>query len=784
MTFIWHKYTSDEDITDNVVTNSIIVSKRCDQAFAQGSCQAILTENQNIPPYSVCEIDSTKYLFRSEATLHQAMSSPTQHFYTHNISITELTAVLECFIVGTKVLSHDELDTAKIEKLTDLMAQKYGVSFTLDLSNLPTSKNEYRFGNGTTLFDALTQIMMRVNCRPLVTNYVYTSTLKNVTIGFIKLDGTQTTYTVQESKLIQWTKTQDQDNYCKYLETEANNVIDTTNLAYDRSLTERSLDSTRLTETVNGTGKIYTTNKINRINKLEVNTFTAPAMDSMWGADFFSRQGVLSGTTYTYPVELAGSYKTLKEWCEYSAPTGYTWNNCQLYTFFNSWCQVSGVNFEDLLECEFYLIDTGTSTFTKNGTAYTDHIFYLTCQPDIQARPIDVTASVLEKSQYDAEADVVRPKYCYYTQGSNVIDGLHVQVNQGIWDAIASFFTGTYRGPFMPDYVATNYLPPAMSETYSGTAWYTGNTVNVVGTLNMQQYPFSYNVEYEAITNPIMIDEKDYLPTNEANYKPFGRSYQVGANQVDYDKLVRSMEISNEMLGKVEHTIEIMLESGTTWPQLANEIKYGNTYLGYLLNYEIKYNVNYKSMVMYITSSIQNIANAIGIPYQYHATRNAIEGIVERPIRLEKTLTTAQYTELLANADKLMLFLAFRKNASTPATYKYIMTRATLMTKNDVTILYCEALDQYAFGYKIVSNVTAAVNEPVPYCDSNNEIYSMVYRIGWFIPTLEESRLMPEAIVTASELQKFAIAEDTETILYKDQYEKLTFTIKINKQEE
>ena len=799
--FKYYKTNGTEvDVSNKVVYNSIVIARRCDEAFAKGSCQIIMQEPNNIPPFSIANINGDKYLISSTATLYQPMCSSTTKYYVHDCELMELSAILEGFILGTKVESSDIYDRAKITILRTLVGNKYNVTFVDDFNMLALSKNEYSFGNGTTLWDALSTIMMRVNCRPVVKDITYSDNTKSITLGDVYLSSSQTDYSVNINDIVQWTKTQSQDNYCEVLETEANNVIDTTNLAYDRNLTERSLSDTRLTETANGTGKLYTTNKINKVTKLEVNTYTMPQMTGMFGADFFStiEDYVIDGNTGIYGCPdwmLEYPIYTLKHWCEISAPTGTSWNQCQLYTFFEAWCQVSGVDFEELLECPFELVQVGRNTFTKNGITFTDNVFALTGKQlnpntntyealEIQARGIDITNQVLEKSQYDAEADCQKPKYCYYTQGTNVIDGLHLEIDTALWNQIAAFFTGTFRGPLMPDYVTTNYMPPAMSEVYSGTGFYTGKTTTITGTLNMYNHPFSYNVQYEAVTNPSMVVKKTDTPVNESNYKHIARSYGVSANQIDYDKLVKSMKMSNDMLGKVEHTIEIKLPDSNlvTIPQLANRIKQGSTVLGYLLNYEIKYNVSYKSMVMYITSSVQNVANAIGIPYQYHATRNAIEGIVERPIRIEQGLTIEQYEYILGNADKLMIYFTFYKLVgSTETRTNVLITRACLMTQNNKTILYCEALDQYCFGYRTDYDGNNVVNKPVTYADSNNEIYSMDYAIGCFKPTMEMSRRMPQGLIT--DYQKFPIHSDGRTVIYKDQKEKLTFTIEIKEEE-
>jgi len=815
MTFDFKYWKTNGDLriaTGSIVGDSLTIARRCDEAFATGRAQMIVgsslpEQRQNIPPYTLCQIDGDKYLMQSECTLYQTYKPNNAEQYVHDITITELTAVLECFIVGTKVLSSDEYDSTKMQKLCELMSTKYGVTFTLNTTTInnntnpiASAKNEYRFANGTTLYDALTQISMRANCRPVVTDYTYNSNTKNITIGFIELSnlivqggdsGTIPTYInniyeIHKDKVIQWTKTQSQDNYCKYLETEANNVIDTTNLAYDKCLSQRCIGESRITyDPEGGNGKIYTTSKINRVTQLKVKTHTYPVFNDMCGYDYFRTyvDEVDEESYYeVYYPDLVGTQKTL-----WQIVAGNS--NQELYNFIVEWCNLVGANITDVMSKLYTFTYGGTYQFTHEGATYNDR--YITMTPvtayEVVSMPFDMTDYVLEKDQYMAEAETVRPQYVYYEQGNNVIDGLHKKPSYDMWQALAAFFTGSWNGDFISKARSLLTVDSGDIKSITHTGSMSGQVATISSTLTIPDSA-EFDVEYEAITNPMIMNIKTDTPPNESSYKNFGRTYSVGASQIDFDKLVDSMNLSNDMLGKVEHTIELIVDDVTLPSELTYnylltaEVRYTdnsqnitNEKLGYILNYEIKYNIGYKSLVLYITSSVKNIANAIGIPYQYHATRLPIDNIVERPIRSKITMSTSNKNAIINNAGRLLVQFKF-KDANNVETK--IVSRGIVLTKGDKLYLYCEAEDQYAWGYKAsVENQTVTINVPIKYADANNEIVSYSCNFGFFDITSEQSNDLPKSDLFSD--NAFILTGVSNQKIYKDAYEKLTFTIEI-----
>ena len=769
---------STVDFKDDLVIDSLVISKRCDEAFAKGSCQIISDiRAENIPPYTLANIDGNKYFLSSDATHYQTVNGIT---YVQNVEIIELTSILECFILGTKAFSGNRLtDKQKVDVIANLIRNKYQVVLNFNNAfNGLTNKYEFFFANGTTVYDALTQICVRNNKRPVVYDVSYINGVMNIYIGLYDL-GTYQITNISSDKIITRNETQSTDNYCKYLETEANNVIDRDTLTYDYMLTERGPEGDRLTIEDNSNGKIYANNRINRVTKWEVNGGAIPYFGLLGGADFFFNfiTGISPSHDYAYQAGLSGSVETLRMWCTLTARENQAITDTQLYQLMLSWCNEVGADIEHLLNSEYKVLSNAQYTFTKDGVTYTDWNFSM--QPNdlttfyLRTRATDITATILEKTQYDALAETLKPKYCYYTQGSKIIDGLHLKINADIWGAISSLITGSYRGQYI-DYIGETYGTSTEVEK-TGTGWYTGATFRMYGTPLIDTS--SYNVEYEAISNPMIIDTKTDTPINEAAYKGLGRSYGISASQIDFDKLVDSMSLSNNMLGKPEYTIEILLESGDTLPNLTNEIRIDNSSKGYLLNYEIRYSISYKTMTLFLTKSIQNIAQAIGVPYQYHATRLPVEGIIERPIRSEIEVSNSYKTELInaaTNGKGIYIYFIFMQGNSQ---FK-VVSRASLYKRNNKMILYCEAQDNFAFGEKQeLLSTTEKITTPVTYSDANNEAAYMSYKIGILNINNEQSRSIPSA--TLFNANDFQIGPHATEDVYKDAYEKLTFTIEI-----
>jgi len=775
------------DMTDDVEHNSLRISGRCDEAFAVGSCRAFTTLDKNIPPYTLCEIDGKPYLCSSECTKYQNKNN----LYVHNISILELTAILECFILGTKVLSRGN-DKTKLSHILELINDKYGVHImtTLTLENLlQTQTNDYVFGSGTTLFDVATQMMVRLNQRPKVLSVSYNNGQMQMSIDSIALSNNGTAYALDWNKITQHTLNQNTENYSKWLETEANNVVDRNNLAYDMSLTIRNKGETRLTL---DNGKLYTTAKIESVKKFEVQGEVRSFTIQRLGAkDFFNAYYLNSTPTFDGTAQqnnydettMFSQSKTLSQWFNNVADFSL------LRTKLEQYCAYAGVPYDELVNnYVFTCSKVGAYDETniwyhydEGGTRYRDPYYCLTATAIIRTRT-DITEYILEKNVYDAENYAIQPKYCYYTKGNNIIDGLHITRNDELWGKIASVITGACNGPMLDEIAEDKGFTPYETTQFLGTATHgcefiVGYRKNYGGYGGTNGPSFSYdsalwNVQYVPITNPRMIETKTDTPQNETAYKPFTRTYQVGASEIDYDRLVDSMKQYCDMLGKPELTIEYDITGVNTLPVLAQKCNDPVSNTDYfLMSYEIVYHTTHTIMTLNLCKSYYKVAEAIGVAYQYNATRLPVEGIIERPIHLDIIANNVNLD------DDCYLILIFKVDNNDQHN-KYLITRYCLLENGNKKVLYCEADDQFSFGSKVTQyDATAICTEYVPYADDNSEVVSVaceLIRVDNL--TSEQSKEMPNiptglsyTILATSNLQK----------VYKDAREKLTFTIEI-----
>ena len=765
------------DMTDDVEHNSLRISGRCDEAFAVGSCRAFTTLDKNIPPYTLCEIDGKPYLCSSECTKYQNKNN----LYVHNISILELTAILECFILGTKVLSRGN-DKTKLSHILELINDKYGVHImtTLTLENLlQTQTNDYVFGSGTTLFDVATQMMVRLNQRPKVLSVSYNNGQMQMSIDSIALSNNGTAYALDWNKITQHTLNQNTENYSKWLETEANNVVDRNNLTYDKFLTKRA-DETRLTL---DNGKLYTTSKIESINKFEVVTLSSLEIRHLSGFTNFSQyiQTITSSGEVVYR-DFASilNGESLLTWIQQIADSlNQFYQDTTLYQNLVAQCQAVGIDLETALNTP-YIVSSGTPyTFTRSGSTVTDFEFILypvgssanVVKYVFTGTAIDITSHIVEKAEYEAMEYCIQPAYCYYTKGSNVIDGMHVTRNDDLWTAIANAIGGGYNGPMLQEALRDATITTPIQRSYTDTV----TSLAVVISSSIIARDLLYNVEYVPINNPRMIEAKTDTPQNETAYKPFTRTYQVGASEIDYDRLVDSMKQYCDMLGKPELTIEYDITGVNTLPALAQKCNDPVSNTDYfLMSYEIVYHTTHTIMTLNLCKSYYKVAEAIGVAYQYNATRLPVEGIIERPVY---ALITGN--NILASLNKLFVRLIFSPNSVSDK--KIIISRVSIMQNGNKVVAYCEAEDQFSFGRKVAeytnNNMTYSVVEYVPYGDSNNEADKVTIQLITIDEELnwEKSSNLPDGTA----ITEYTVLGETTIFLHKDPREKLTFTIEI-----
>lgn len=824
---------SYSDWTNYIDFSSLEIGARCDETFASGSCRAFNDWQDNIPPYTTAYILGKWYLIQSERTKYQTQSN----LYVHNITITELTAILECLILGSKAFTnwykdsshHSRDDRYKVRfVIPNMMNAKYGGSIlqVLDYPSDPVytelgnQNNDYTFGAGTTVYAALTEILKRVNARPVVSYMEWYNRELPFEIDFkpFKLDG-EVVYNLVQSRITQATELQSQENYCKFLETEAHNVVDRTNTHKDTNLTLRSPAGQRFIWDENDTLRLHTNAKIDYVEHFyATGIITQFVCTRLAGRDFLgnSYSPTLNVTTwdYTLPTDPIKMYQFIDQ-----IPNAAT--KQRFVDALEAYCAMYHIDYDKMINAGIKIEAYGNEpTYTygnaSSGIIYTDKFFVMTTgnlgtsiNPYIDTK-IDLTNYVLEKSQYDAEETNVQCKYAYYTKGSNEIGGVYKKINQSFWDNIFSYLTGSIEGPMLSVAQAEWDSQPLDERRINATAYlsnkvfhigdvYSADEGNLINPATKGPY-YSYTddentkaakfeIQYAAITDPMMVDTKTGLATNEPEFKPISRSYNNSASLIDFDKMVSSMAQINSWIGRPDMTIEYDITGLDNLPELTNKIN-GM----YLMSYTIKYYMSHVLMTLNLCKNYSKIAEAIGVAYQYHATNFATDEIIERPIYRKWTLSSANIN--LLGTDNCFLWFQFK---TSNVGQSDILVKPIVMKQNGKILLYCEALDQFAWGIKKTTYTANSQNydvgEYVAYANENNEISGSGFHVKLVQLvnplTADESYLLPmqpyafTVPTDATEVaNKYTILADLSlNWVYKDQREKLTFTFEIEEEE-
>jgi hypothetical protein len=91
---IWTTVTDKVDFSSNPNTTT-----RIDDAFESGTLKIYNSRSVNITPYTPVIIDGKHYVADGKSTKYRGEAN----LYVHDINLLEATAILKCFIIGTKM---------------------------------------------------------------------------------------------------------------------------------------------------------------------------------------------------------------------------------------------------------------------------------------------------------------------------------------------------------------------------------------------------------------------------------------------------------------------------------------------------------------------------------------------------------------------------------------------------------------------------------------------------------------------------------------------------------
>lgn len=751
--------TTIYNVSNDVIIDSIELGKRADYSFEVGSFKMFTNQiTKNIPPYSFCRITddhvSTDYLISSEATAYF-----TNGKWMHDCKLLSLEAIMECYILGAKTfsLADSPNDNVVFTKLKALINQSAGMTkFTADSSTstlLGTFSNEYTFPDGTSFYEVIKTIANKNNLKfELVLNsfgygensYFYINYYQNTNYEF----------ELVEPKLVSFKLMQDSNNYCKYLQCASADVVDRANPTTFNNLTVRATNGVAISE---DTAVFLLPTRVEAITKFELNG-SFGVYNLVIHCSGFTKQYV---DDHQDPNQAPGITiaKTLYNWRTASETESIYWQ--QLY---NKW--LKDLNMDN----SYFVVEYDSNNNVWVSPTTSSHTFN---------GKKDMTDYIVEKNALDSIDVAEQPKYVVYESGGNTIFNLKATYKDTFWGWIlGTARTGMFESitmyNFTDDFTTTWEVEFSQPIVTNYDISYTfNNETNVMDA--------SVNVECVPITDPMIVDTKNTTPINETSFKAMTRTYQMGNSNgllVDFKALSNDIDKQNDTLGDVEAILELDADvyyedegnDELYYPEPNHQITfdYKNTsFTFYISSMATRYTNNRKTYQLNLSRTPYKIADAIGVDYQFNPTWLPLDNIIERALYFEvRTL----YPSSIINSKTLLINLTINNKV-------YSLRPAILKRSDSSYILYAEAQDNVVLGvaseyfdtnYYQIKNVT--------YGDENASFVNMSVDIAYGGNlSVSSSRNLPNGITSLNTLNVV-----TDTTIYKDSREKLTFTIKVS----
>lgn len=744
------------DLSNYLDTSAHVqLTDRIDDAFISGKCKLWLGLQDPIPPYTPFMVNGKCMVGKSAVTEYLTQTN----LYVHDVDLLEASAFLNCLLLGVKVYSQEsptwEYDIQKFVYIVELINTLYpSYTFTIKdsntnpivyLSHYINTRKTYLFDAKSTLFYALNQICLENNSKIRVT-----FSESNPSQFFIELEKVprETTYTIQASKIISNKGDQSAEDYGRYLDTYASNVVDRNTLTHCEFIEPRANDTAR---TADNAVIMLPTNieKVEEFGVHQVYTirFFIHGLQNYWN-DVSSRFGT-GGMTYTQISQMYFMVGSNKH-----------------YIFEELWDNYLKKYFPYVTKTYFYQNAT-TQPYNSTYNNLVIEIPY-SCNGKF---PI---VGCEEMSEWTLRTPQNQTESLVYTTGSNQISNMNASYKNDIWNK----FIGQSRGNFL------NY-----NNESPHTAYEVNGDDNPLDLYMYQElsnntdiFHYMYWCEYYAITNPLLRDEKE-----DADFAPISRSYGNSANFIDFDKIIPNMAISNATLGQIEKTVQLDLSNDSTLPLSGMPTTFeGRSW--YISSVVWDYGVNTAFATLTLVKEYQKKAESIGVDSQSEFTNNPLRNITERSIMLNGTTTDS--IESITSKVWYMNFafydmngtLIHNINGSTDTTQLY--KRCSVQATNDTLLFYTEMLDQMILDYGLSNVVSTGYVEQFPYVytDANAECKFVQVEIGTLSSTNAQ---FPMNMPTGKAVGK-DITFTTKWVWYnvridKDAREKLTFSIKIKK---
>lgn len=747
-------WTEIYDLID--FTQGITETSRIDDVFQTYTFTAYLEDNQNIPPYTPFIHGNKQWVGTSKITQYLTE----EDLYVHEVTLMDPSALLKCFIIGVKVYSKESptwaLDKDKFKSLltqAKRMYPEYTFNYGNSINNKILTSKTYTFNATATLFDCLNEICVENDVKLKVEFNVNDTTELTIKVN----DTISGTYPLFDSrvKIINHTEDQDSENYGKYLETYASNVVDR--------------------------------NTITRCEHLELK-----ADDALLNAD----TAFIELPTNIELIEEFGVHQKAEESIQIYRLTQYfpsssVFDNCTTYgDFANIPTTISGKTvyiFEEYYEKVLKRFFPYISKATMYSSVTLDFISYWGQSPNYGLVSFKVPTSckallpimIYEKTEYDVLTPQNQAGYVFYTTGSRKIENLNGYYKNDIWNTLI----GESRGNFLSHTTVSNnyYLYDARLQ------FRYGDTIRGDSDI----FHYEYFVLYHPITNPYIRNSKTASSLNEYNWKPFSRSYGVGANSIDFDKIMPNMTISNNTLGQIEKVYEVDLTGENNVdlndPLAGEAVNFGSGVYWYISSCIRTKKYEKDTAVLTLVKTYQKKADSIGVDTQAETTNNPLHGIVTRPIYLEQQILSQVSIEEMIQWNWCAKFrfydvdnnLITNTNADS-STISDLYIRCSVQATSDCILLCAEMSDEIIamFGR---GNWSSGFYEQLPFKYTNAKAENGYVEVN--VGVMEQASGATEAIflpvgTNGTFTSKYGF---TKIKIDKDAREHLTFSIMLRK---
>ena len=743
------------DLSDKIdYSSKPQITTRIDDAFASGSVKVWFNRSTPIPPYTPFYVNGQCFVGKSTVSRYLSESG----VYIHDISLLEATAFLKTLIIGTKVYSAESptwgVDYKKFMSLVSIAGVLYDYySFSISpshplteayLSNFITTSKTYTFGAKDTLYDCLNQICLENNLKLKVSFNDIDPTMWDIDVERVPKN---TFYTIPSS-IIGDVQDQDAENYGRYLETYASNVVDKNTLTHCEFITPSNDNDVAL-------------NADNAVIKLPtmVNDVVEFGTHQLHDIRF-----IISNLS-NYFADVASELSADITYGELASTKSCTIDGQTVYIFENIYNVYLAKYFPYVTKTFFYNTARVANAFnTDNGQMWVS--IPTTCNGKFPM------ACLQEKSEWEMRTPQDQTECLFYTIGGKTIENLNATYKNDLWNVII----GQSRENFLHynnQSPVTTYLGLTL-EMYS---WIANNT-NI--------FAYMYWCDYHAITNPILQDDKeddgDLIISNE--FAPISRSYGNSDNFIDFDKLIPNMHISNQTLGRVERTLQLDLTNEVTYPAAGQKVTISGS-TRYISTVIFEYSMDMVTATITLVANYNKKADSIGVDSQTESTNNPLKNITTRPIR--RTTTTSTPIDGIISQCWYMRFKFYDTAGnlitntdpnSNDAQVSSLITRCSVQASGDTVLFYCEMFDQIVFSFSRGINTTNYwYQNAFRYTTAAAECGYYEVELGQMDSTTAAYPMLLPVGTNSSFRSVFTFSRKR---IDKDAREKLTFSIRMN----